>query len=363
MFDLTKYVQLKTHSQQTQYFFMRVLLFGVFFIVFTLFIKEVIFPTQTFQFKSSINSLANTISVPYESEDGTSFHVFAQGESNYAELIITLPKDSPNLPHDTTLLIKKSYLAFLSPINTKKYTDHIVKTYETDDAQYIKKQDKLHKFISKNAFDSYLFKDNVVLPDIKTEPLTVSNDIAGFAPASLISSKDSVYVIDGDTKHPFQDERAFLALGYNFENVISTNSEERSLHKKAKLFTTASTHPSGTLFYTTDSEKIYIFDNNLLNKLPLTSQAKQHAIPVEDISRITTESCILKKTIFPRQYKCKTPLDTIAKFHGNTYQFTLKDAPNTQIDHSKIKLFTTVNKKSLKNRIESIKRKIDTNYN
>ncbi len=356
MFDITSYVQLKNTKQKKSYFFIRLVLFCLFIIISALFIKEVIFPTQVFQFKDSINSLANTISRPYESNTGTSFHVSSQGESNYTELTITLPKDSPNLPHNTTLLIKKSYLAFLSPINTKKHTDYIVKTYEIKDTQYIKNQDNLYQFVSKNAFDSYLFKDNAVLSSVVTEQLTNKLDeLTGFAPATLISSKDSIYVTDGNTKHPIQDEQSFLALGYNFDNVIDTNSEERSMHKNAKLFTTASTHPFGTLFYATDSKKIFMFDNDLLNKLPVTALAKQHAIIAEEASRTTTVSCILKKTIFPRQYKCKTSLDAISIFHGNTYQFTLKDAPNTQINNSQIKLFTTLNSKSLQNRINSIK--------
>ena len=364
MFDITNYVQLKNVHQKKQYLLIRLLLFCVFIVISIFFTKEILFPTQVFHFKNSINSLANTISRPYESSEGTSFHIATQGESNHATLTITLPKDSPKLPDNTTLTIKKSYLAFLSPINKEKYTAHIVKTYETNGAEYIENQDGLHKFASKNIFNSYLFKDNVNLQSVFTEQFdNVSDKLTGFAPATLISSKDSIYVIDGDTKHPFQDERSFLALGYNFDNVIEATSEERSMHKKAKLFTTESTHPFETLFYTTDSETIFIFDNNLLNKLPTTALTKQHAIITEEASRKATASCVLKKTILPRQYKCKTSLGTINTFHGNTYQFTLKDAPNTQIDNSKIKLSTTPSKKSLQNRLNSIKRKIDTNYN
>jgi len=363
MFDITNYVQLKNAPQRSRYFFIRLFLFCIFIIISFFFIKEIIFPTQVFRFKSSIKSLANTISTPYESENGTSFHISTESDSNYAELTITLPKDSPSLPNGTTLLIKKSYLAFFSPINTKKHVTHIVKTYEIDDTPYLETSDGLRKIVSQNAFNSYLFKNNIISSDSSEQFIAISKELTGFAPATLISSKNSIYITDGHTKHPIQDERAFLTLGYNFDNVIKTTSEERSLHKNAKLFTISSAHPFGTLFYTTDSDAIYMFDNNLLNKLPLTSLAKKHAIPIEEASRTTLSSCVLKKTIFPRQYKCKTPLDAIAKFHGNTYQFTLKDAPNTSIDTSTIKLFTTPNKKSLNSRINAIKRKIDTTYN
>ena len=363
MFDITKYIKLNKSERKT-YTILRLFLIAGFLVGGTLFAKELFFPTQVFQFKNSINSLANTISRPYESSKGTSFHIMTQGESNYVKFTIKLPKDSPKLPDGTILTIKKSYLAFLSPINKEKYTDHIVKTYETPDAEYLENQNGLHKFANRNAFNSYLFKDNTNLQSIPTEQLSnISDELIGFTPATLISSKDSIYIIDQNKKHPFQDERSFLTLGYNFDNVIKTTTEERSMYKKAKLFTTTSTHPFGTLFYATDSENIFMFDNNLLNKLPTTALAKQHAIITQEASRITEASCALKKTLFPRQYKCKTSIDTINAFHGNTYQFTLKDAPNTQIESSKIKLFTTPSKKSLKNRFDSIKRKLDTNYN
>jgi hypothetical protein len=363
MFDITKYVQLKTSKQKKQYLGIRILFVCIFIVTFILFTKELIFPTQIFNFDNSIDSLANTISKPYESQKGTSFHITTQGESDSVVLTITLPKDLPKLPNNTTLLIKKSYLAFLSPINTEKYTAHEVNTYEINNSNYINNDDNLQQFVSENAFNSYLFKNHFKLSSAIATKITLdTKNLAGFAPATLISSKNSIYVTDGTVKHPIQDERAFKSLGYNFDNVIKTNSEERSLHKNAKLFTVKSTHPFGTLFYTTDGNRTFIFDNNLINKISTTDLSKQHSILAQEASRITTSSCIFKKTIFPRQYKCTTSLSKISNFDGNTYQFTLNNAPNTKIDSLQIKLFTTPNKQSIINRIESLKRRVTTTY-
>jgi len=363
MFNITPYITLSP-TQKKYYTFTRIGIFCLFILLFFLFVKEFIFPTQIFYFDTTINSLANTISRPYESQNGTSFHISTYGESDETKILLTLPGDAPVLPKNTTLLIKKSYLSFLSPINNQKYTNHIAKTYNMNDTYYIDKDETTHELISKNAFDSYLFKDDTILSSENTvQTKEINPDTIGFAPATLISSKDSIYVTDNTTKHPIQDERAFLALGYNFDNVLKTNSEERSAHKNAKLFTTRSAHPFGTIFYAQDADRTFIFDNNLLNKIPNTSTAKKHSIQAQEASRTTTASCILKKTLRPRQYTCTTSLAHINKFDGNVYQFALKDAPNTQINTINIQLFTTLNETALSQRIEALKRRLNTIYN
>lgn len=363
MFDTTPQILL-SKNQKKNYAIIRSVIFSVFIIFSLLLLKEVLFPTQIFNYDSSIDSLANTMSDPYESKDGTSFHISTYGESNQVKISLTLPKDAPTLPHNTTALVKKSYLAFLSPISTEKYTDHIVTTYSNGDSLYLKQDDTLHPFVSKNAFDSYIFKNNTA--DIALENINLpiqTESVIGFAPATLISSNEGVFVTDGTTKHPVQDERTFHALGYNFDNVIATNSEERSQHKDAKMFTIKSTHPDGTLFHTDDTNHTYIFDNNALNTITTTTSAQQHAIITEEASRTISSSCVLKKSLLPRTYTCTVSIDAINDFKGNTYQITLNDAPNTHIEKMYTKLFTTVNKKALGERVDALKRKLTTNYN
>ncbi len=363
MLNITPYITL-SNTQKKHYVIIRIGIFCVFVLFVIIFVKALLFPTQTFQFNSAIDSLANTISHPYESKDGTSFHISAYGESDGIKISITLPKNAPELPEDTTLLIRKSYLSFLSPINTQKYTDHIVTTYSDDKAYYISKGKLISPLISENAFDSYLFKNHTA--DIESGSLNNllhTKEYVGFAPATLISSKDSIYVTDGNTKHPFQDERAFEAMGYNYDNVIDTNSEERALHDKAKLFTVRSSHPFGTIFYAQDADRTYIYNNDMLNKIPTTKIAKQHAITTQELSRDTIASCTLKKRPFSRKYSCTASLKDIQYFEGNTYKIALQDAPSTKIQTAHIKLFTTTSDTSLAQRADAIKRRLNTIYN
>lgn len=359
----THYINLDKKQQKLHTATQIILLFLCIF-AFVLFVRELIFPTFTFNFDSSIDSLANTISRPYESKNGTSFHLSNFGESNKIQISLTLPEDMPTLPQDTEILVYKSYLSFLSPESTQKYTDHIAIVFNDDESYFIEKNDTLYPLISKNVYDSYFFKTEAT--DLTSESLETarsSKEYIGFAPATLISSREGIFVTDGDKKHPVQDERTFQALGYNFDNVISADSAERSLHKDAKMLTIKDAHPHGTIFHANDTNRTFVFDKNTLNKITTTQSAIQHAIVVQELSRTTVASCTLKKSVFPRHYTCTANLDTISDFNGNTYQMTLKDAPNTKIANMQIKLSTTVSRKSLADRIDSIKRKIDTNYN
>ncbi|XLQ19876.1 MAG: hypothetical protein ACKUBY_04795 [Candidatus Moraniibacteriota bacterium] len=363
MFDITKYIQLDTHKQQKIYFILRISIFAGFLLLFLILSKEMIFPTYKFNFNAAIDSLANTISRPYETENGTSFHLSSSTQLDAIKVTLTLPKDLDKLPKNTSLFVKKSYLSFLTPINKEKY-NYTYKTYDLTDEWFINKDASIYKFISKNTFDSYLFKDNTSFSS-KTIIDNLSNidKTTGFSSATLISSDDSVFVIVGDKKHPIHDEATFKLFGYNFDNVIKSTSEERALYTKGKLFTTSSAHPSGTIFYAEDTDRTFIFDNSLLNKIQTTDISSQHSIVVQEQSRTTSDSCVLQKTLLPRQYSCTIQLDNTSDFNGNIYQFTLNDSPNTKIELAEIKLHTKVSEQSLVDRIVSLKKKIGLHYN
>ncbi|MEA3323202.1 MAG: hypothetical protein U9Q12_03175, partial [Patescibacteria group bacterium] len=124
-----------------------------------------------------------------------------------------------------------------------------------------------------------------------------------------------------------------------------------------------SAHPFGTIFYAQDADRTYIYDNEILNKIQTTRVAKQHAIITDEASRDTIASCVLKKIPFSHSYTCKTSIENIKDFNGNTYQFALQDAPSTLIDTAKIKLFTTLNETALSQRIALFKETLNTIYN
>lgn len=363
MLDSTSSVKLDK-KQKRLYLILRLFAISSFILITFVLTKNFLFPKKTFYFDSATQSLANTISRPYETSNGTSFHALTDGEFDHISISMTLPKNAPKPSTQMRSLVKKSYLAFLSPISTDKYTDHIVKTFSDNDAYYLEQDSFVHPLISKNAFDSYLFKSNTDGVSVKTiTDKTLTKDEVGFAPATLISSKEGVFVIDGESMHPVQDERTFKVLGYNFDNVIETSSEERSHHEKRKILTVSSSHPFGTIFYTDDTDRAFIFDHDTLNKISVTKNAKDHAIITQEASREVTSPCTFKKSLFSQKYVCTAPLDAVADFNGNTYHVTLDNMPNTEIDKIQMELVTTISEKSFEDRINALKRRLTTIYN
>jgi hypothetical protein len=328
------------------------------------FAKEMLFPTYVFDFRSAVDSLANTISRPYITEFGTTFDLVASGEFTVAHVTITLPDDAPRLPKKTVLSLRHSYRAFLTPFGTTKYTDHLVTTYEIDGTYYLSNNKKLYPFLSQNVFNSYLFAQNTAIPASSATDLlsTVSPEKKGFASGTLVKSNDGIFVIDGDTKHPIQDEFVFSALGYNFANVQSSTNEERNLHKKARLFDLSSTHPFGTIFYARDADRTYIYDHDNLNKIEPTIGTKENAIIVDERSRTTFDTCILSPVFLHKNtYTCTIPLDQTTSFPGNIYQFMI-DVPHVIIKKSHITLSTAPTYTSLEQRITSIKKELSKSY-
>lgn len=346
------------------------IIFRIFLIILTgtagmLFVKELLFPTYAFHFRSAVDSLANTISRPYITEFGTTFDVSATGDFTETTISITLPKGAKPLSENTKLSTRHSYLAFLTSIDTEKYTDHIITTYEIDGVHYVDRDNVLYPFLSDNIFDSYLFAQNTVIPTESATDLlarTAPKDLQGFASGTLIKSQDGVFVIDGTTKHPFQDELSVTALGYKFDNIRASTSDERALHEKARMFDTKSTHPFGTIFWARDAQRMYIYDKDQLHKIEPSVRAKEHAIIVDEASRTTFDVCTLSRNLLrPRTYSCTIPLSQTAAFPGNMYQFMI-DTPHVAIDESHITFSTAPTHASLSQRITFIKKELRKYY-
>ncbi|MFA5985734.1 MAG: hypothetical protein WC819_00115 [Parcubacteria group bacterium] len=353
-----------TKKQTLTLYAFRIGLFCMLLLIGGYFAKEMIFPTYVFDFRSAVDSLANTISRPYITEFGTTFDLTASGEFTTAHITITLPDDAPRLPKKTILSLRHSYRAFLAPVGATKYIDHLVTTYEIDGTYYSSTDKKLYPLLSQNVFDSYLFAQNTAIPASSAVDLlaTVSQEKKGFASGTLVKSNDGIFVIDGDTKHPIQDEFVFSALGYNFANVRSSTNEERGLHKKARLFDLSSTHPFGTIFYARDADRTYIYDHDQLNKIEPTVRAKENAIIVDELSRTAFDTCILSPALLRKNtYTCTIPFEQTTSFPGNIYQFMI-DVPHVTIEKSRITLSTAPTHTSLEQRLTSIKKELSKSY-
>lgn len=329
-------------------------------------IQSFLYPKYHFNFLSHIDSLANTISRPFMTKEGTSFDIAANGNFTTAHLSITLAKDAPPLT-ESTVLAYHSYSAFLAPISDTKYTEHLTQIFNCEDAYYISSEENQNPtpLVSTNAAESHFFSTQTMLSadDPLCAPLKEnSSAFAGFRSGTLISSPEGIFVVDGDTKHPFQDELVFQALGYDFDDVRKTSSEERSVHKKARMMTIDSAHPFGTIFYARDGERTYLYDHDLLHKIAPSAVAQNNAIVVDERSREITASCVLKRNFFStRTYSCTIPLDTINTFPGNIFRFVI-NSPSVEISQSHITLSTSRTHDSLQKRITAIKKELSQYY-
>lgn len=336
----------------------RIVLVILFVVISAASFHRFLYPTYDFNFLSHIDSLANTISRPVTTHQGTRFDIAAQGDFTTAQISITLASDAPLFTPQTSLSVTRSYAAFLAPIDMGKYTDHFSQILICDNKKYLRTHDALRPFLSENVANSHLFSQFITPSNTIPCPTEQNSTYAGFRSGTLISSSEGIYVTDGEVKRPIQDEMVFQALGYDFDNVIAASSEERSLHKKARMITLDSSHPFGTIFYTRDTQRTYIYDQNTLHSIPTSHQTTQNAIVTEEASRTTSATCTLtKKKFSERTYTCKIPLDNIADFPGNIFRFVI-NVPSVDIARSHIKLSTAQTHSSLEHRLTAFKKQL-----
>lgn len=352
-----------TEQQNKLYRKLQIILYSLVVIGMIYFAKELLFPTQVFNYFKNSNSLANTVTKPYPSKLGTTFDVSTFGEFDKAEIVIKLDNQATDLPEKTQLKIRKSYGVFLSPISEESLQDEEITTYQIEDKFYLLKDGKLCPFVSEQAFDSYKNKKHFVNGDPKLfEEFPKSNEIIGFADGSLIAVEDDgVYTIEESKRHAIDGEFTLRAFGFTQQNnyITYVNREELTVHKKASMFTIQDKHPNGTLFYTTDTNEYFLIKDGKLYEIENPKSDKK--IEVSEASRETFAECTLTKK-FGSKYSCKIDLSNVSNFNGNFYEFSVVDVPELNPKNIKIKFSQKTTKQNLYDRINEIKKGLLTQY-
>lgn len=327
-------------------------------------VRQLLFPTYQFTFHAAVDSLANTISRPFETAAGTAMDVGAVGRFTVARVAFTLPQGEPALPAGTTLSLHHTYAALLAPFANDKYHPAVTTVLTCDDTfRAVTADNTVVALPDKDAADSYLFANRLAVDT--TDPRCTPTDGAptyGFRSGTLIASADSVFVTEDLTMRPFQDTLSFDAMGYDFDNVISTTATQRAPYVKARRLDIGGVHPSGTLFYAADTDNTYVTDQSLLYKIPNDLATRRYAITAAEASRATVATCTLQRSLLsPRTYHCRMALDTIADFPGNTFRFTI-GAPSVAVDRAKITLTTAISMDALRYRFRMIKNDLTNAY-
>lgn len=222
---------------------------------------------------------------------------------------------------------------------------------------------KLEKFVSAGAFHSQY--DEILSIAKNTDFLnnyTLAENQIGFADGSLISYGLSVFIVSKNRIYPIGDPDIFLNQGYIWNDIIPISGDEFSFYQKEKIFTLASIHPDGTIFFTPDSKKWYIIDNEQKRELPseiiARSWLKKKPIEILGTSLEILGSCDLTKGIFGN-YSCFIPLNDREDTAGKYYEFRFVSNNELRIDNINLvyeKNITTQNLKlALRNMIIKIK--------
>lgn len=340
-----------TEKQKLLYRKLQIILYFFTIIVLTLFGKKLLFPTFEFNYFENGNKNNNTITEPYLNKNGSGFDISTYGNFNKAKITLKLNNKEKNLPEKTILKLRKSYSSFLSPITNEKNNFDDIITYKIEDKYYLLKNNELCQFISENAFNSYLNKQILDGDKSLFDKYPKAGEIIGFANGSVLGvENDGVYIIEDSKKRPFGDEFILKSFGYEDDNVKFVNNGELSANKKDKMFLATDHHPDGTIFYTNDTNKYFIFQNQ--NLYPIKKAEK--SIKIEEESRVVYTECELKKN-WLNEYVCNLDLKNIENFKGNFYEFSVIDVPELKVKNIQVKFSQKLNKENLFRRIAKIK--------
>ncbi len=308
--DFSKNIIL-SKKQSNTYLILRIVLIFIFFVLAFLFLLELAFPTSR---QNLTGDFRYRIEKPRLKDNITTFSIVPPREMDSLKLYLKLDKNS-TLPERIEINLYKSYGAFFYNISTAK-------------------------------------NDIINHSDIKPLPDN-----------SLFSSKNSVYISSNFEKFPFDSVETLIMSGYNFNNIIETTKEERSLYKKGNLLSLSDYHIPNTIFHATDTNNYFkVTDDKKIIKIDKSSSI--NIIKVKEKSKKIHSTCILNKKILPlNTYSCNFNLENILNFPGKRFIFYTADLIPTQIKEIETVFYTKKSKENLAKRLFQIKNLITIRSN
>lgn len=253
------------------------------------------------------------------------------GDFSHLSIGIDLEKRSES-PSRITVAIKKNYRAFLYPLGEPITDFPSAELYRSDGTIYLLRDGNLHRFVSEAAFLSRYPADmarNVTAETIAHYP--IASDFVGFRVGSLISFADGVYIVTSETEmRPIGSAEIFLALGYNFEDVIPVNEEDLGIYKRGRIFLMGVPHPDGTVFEERENGQFYLIENGL--RRPLADgryrdflREKIHPILALEGGDQRLARCDATPGLSPRALSCDLDLGALTGSIGSDYEVRLND--------------------------------------
>jgi len=249
-------------------------------------------------------------------------------------------------------------------LTSESYPDFSL--FKIEDDYYLLEKSSLKKFTSETAFLSqYRISQAIEKTTDLFSRYPLSEEQLGFADGSLVSYRDSIYIISQNKYYPINNPETFIAKGYDWNDVIPATTDEVSLYEKTALFTIRRNHPAGTVFKTIGSGKYYIIDNLEKHLLPSQSIADSWSarspILVSEKSPETIEHCTLQKNYFGSEF-CELQIDSLRNLPGVNYEFIMKLDTDTSIEDLNISFSKDLNRSNLIIFLQDIYNKIKNKY-
>lgn len=331
--DLSKEAILDVKSAKT-YKKLRLVLYFLALLFFFYVAFKTIFPSEYFSFSFlNASSLKNTLT--------------------------DMQKNDGQFPDKGALPEKNTAVFYASPFS-KDHSEVVIKI--TLD----KKSTPLEKGIvsARKSYKAFFYPTGAPAEENKAAG---SSKING---GSIVTDNKSAYVVSGEEILPIDSLTTFNALGYQWSDAVSINSDEGtelSEFKRGKLLNITSTHPDGTIFATAENNKLYLIKDK--QKLPLASldEAKTWSsgtpILVSEKSLDAETNCELQKNKLSfRSYSCVVPIEKLADLIGKDYEFQLKAGDDIQIDAMNVEFRKNISSENLRFMVSNFIKRVRMNY-
>jgi len=303
-FDLTKKVSLNKRDLKS-YKVLQTSLYGLSFLTAAYLISMILFPSQFFEFSFNNSSAkSNTLTAVNINDSGKLKNgAVAVGEN------LSFTASSPSFFSKAVIQFELDKKSKATDMDTSKVS-------------------------VRKAYRSFFYPD--------ADPTEIENYIQArssqiFGDGSLASYGDSIYVISDGQAMPIDSPETFIALGYDWKNVMPIDADQFAIYTKGSLLTLYSAHPNGTVFQT-DTDKKYIVKDAKKYLLPadFTTIA---AVRVSEKSFEIAAGCQLQKNwLTLRKYDCSLPLDQLQNMPGKDYMFDSKFSNDIQLQAINVEL-------------------------
>ncbi len=250
--------------------------------------------------------------------------------------------------------------------NAKTYPDATL--IATGGKYYQFKTGQLLPFLSEKAFLSRYPATQAIPKDENfLKDKTISENAIGFADGTLVSNDQSVFILTGGKSYPFADSATFVAMGFDWKDVLPVTAAEINTYARQKQFTVNQLHPNGTLFLDEQTKNYFLLEEGIrrLISSPLVAHTYSKNLPilVNSQSLEKSISCQLTKTPLTfRTFGCELNLSPLKDFPGNDYQFEITFPNDVNLLTAHTIFYTKFGQASTLTSLSLIKTRLQNNY-